>query len=902
MMQCPNCHFEPVPEGARECPNCHTPLPAGRSVQVDVQAQQNLGTLIGVQAGQLNGDVYGNNIVYVLSAAGRAAGSGSFFQKGSLPYKSLAAYTARDSLIFKGRERETAQLVGRISEQAVLTLYGPSGVGKTSLLAAGAIPRLTEAGAAVVHLRDYQRPLADSLRDGLAACAREAPIPLPAQGDLTEVVKAVREGLQGTLVLILDQAEALLDGHAGVGAELARALDAVDWQYLRIIFAVRESELPKLDGLRADLPDVLRNSLPLFALDTAQAREAILEPLGRLDSPFHYEIGFDQPLVDVLLTDLDDLSQDTPGRIFPPHLQIVCDRLYREARENNQREIDQALYVERLHGADEILAKFVEEQLGQFSPAQQPAARSVLARLADRPGGGWRAADELVQTGGAPDTGEKRVTVGILKGLVERGLVLERPVNSHHEYALTSEVLALEIRKRLGSEAAAGYDPEGELERLWSGWLASGDLPGEAQMLRLQLGLERCRHTGAQALLMLRSAARLNLDLAPWLAWLRSSPDGAALVRRLEGLEGGGAERSNLPTHLEKARRMLQFSELPGPPGGWPQKSFGQLAWAAVRSADPAVRQAAGLALLLPADGGGLNRIDEATFAADGHSAPRADLRGAMAEADAEMEAKNRRLPLWDRVRIHAWRTARRMRVDRQRLTWLCIGGGLGAGLGLGLLRGLTAALVHYTVGIHAFMNFGFGFLLGAALMFGMLLGEYLLPASGKAGAPTPRGRVVISILLGGVLFGLAAVVVALSSGALALAGKEMVITAGFEVGIALAVGLYPFPYLGERLDLAGRGWPLRIVAVGLLFAAAHWGFIWLGRFDLSAVIIWPGSLYRAELARYALLPVWQQLQGLPGWFNGVAMLDAFLTGAVLCAGELIALRLAGSRLRRGRA
>ncbi|HMN59407.1 MAG TPA: hypothetical protein PJ988_03545, partial [Anaerolinea sp.] len=78
--------------------------------------------------------------------------------------------------------------------------------------------------------------------------------------------------------------------------------------------------------------------------------------------------------------------------------------------------------------------------------------------------------------------------------------------------------------------------------------------------------------------------------------------------------------------------------------------------------------------------------------------------------------------------------------------------------------------------------------------------------------------------------------------------------------------------------------------------------FIWLKHFDLSAVIIWPGAVYRAELARYGLLPGWQQLQALPGWFNGVAMLDAFLTGGVLCVGELIALRLAGSRLRRGRA
>jgi hypothetical protein len=64
-------------------------------------------------------------------------------------------------------------------------------------------------------------------------------------------------------------------------------------------------------------------------------------------------------------------------------------------------------------------------------------------------------------------------------------------------------------------------------------------------------------------------------------------------------------------------------------------------------------------------------------------------------------------------------------------------------------------------------------------------------------------------------------------------------------------------------------------------------------------VIIWPGSLYRAELLRLNPLPLWNSLQELPGWYNGVSTLDAFLTGAVLCGGILLSFRLAGKMIRR---
>jgi hypothetical protein len=93
----------------------------------------------------------------------------------------------------------------------------------------------------------------------------------------------------------------------------------------------------------------------------------------------------------------------------------------------------------------------------------------------------------------------------------------------------------------------------------------------------------------------------------------------------------------------------------------------------------------------------------------------------------------------------------------------------------------------------------------------------------------------------------------------------------------------------------------LRIVGAGALFSTLHSGFLWLGISDLSAVIIWPGALYRAELERYALLPFWQDLFALPGWYNGAALVDAFLTGAVLCTGILLSIRMTAGILRRWR-
>lgn len=895
-MQCPHCRFDPIPEGVRECPQCHRPFAADRAIHIDIQTQQNQGKIVAVQAEHLNGNIYDGNVIYVLNSNGRSAGSAAFFQRGSPPYKRLAPYAATDAPIFRGREEEIRRVLLRIAEQPVVSVYGAAGVGKSSLLAAGLVPGLAESGALAVLIQDFTMPVIDTVRDGLAKAADVLPLKIPEGDGLAGLVRAIRDDLQGTVVLLLDHVEAFFQSDrtkepfTALAGEIARAIDAVGHEYLRVIIAIDGDFALRLQSVDDHLPGLLRNSLELLPLAPHQARSAILEPLGDLSSPFHYEVGFNPALVDdLLIADLDELSYASPGRIAPLHLQIVCDRLYREARERNMREINQDLYLERLQGADGILASFLHEQLALLPEAHRKPAQKCLAWLARQDDPVWRVGD-------GNEGAECRVDV--LAELASCGLLAERVSGEIREFTLITPAIAPEIRAQLGGVRAGDYDPQTELGHIWSARIATGDLPGEGALLRLEGARKSCRYSAAQALLLLRGAAACHLPLAPWLGWLKDAPDAPGLVKRLEGMKVGEDWRSNYASHIDRAERLLRFGELPQPPGGWNGKPYGRLSWAAVRSTDPAVRQSAVVALSLLEEDSGLTRVEKALRDLPDRARRRIELHGTL--LDAGVEVSYRVSSPLQRAGARLWRAGQRLVRDRQRVVSLTLAGGLGAGLGLGLLRGLSAALAHLTIGLHASMNFGFGFLLGAALIFGMLFTEYLLLQPPESGKAMNRAK-FLAFLLGGASFGLAGGIVSLSTGSLSLAGKEMVLAANFEAGLCLAVSLLPFPFLGNRLDLQPQSWPWRILLAGALFSTLHSGFLWLGISDLSAVIIWPGALYRAELERYASLPVWRDLVALPGWYNGIALLDAFFTGAVLCTGILLSIRIAAGILRRWR-
>jgi hypothetical protein len=62
------------------------------------------------------------------------------------PYVGLVPYKEEDAAFFFGRDDERAVITGNLRASRLTILYGPSGVGKTSLLQAGVVHDLRARG------------------------------------------------------------------------------------------------------------------------------------------------------------------------------------------------------------------------------------------------------------------------------------------------------------------------------------------------------------------------------------------------------------------------------------------------------------------------------------------------------------------------------------------------------------------------------------------------------------------------------------------------------------------------------------------------------------------------------------------------------------------------------------
>ncbi len=270
------------------------------------------------------------------------------------PYKGLAPFedSELDALLFFGREREREVIVANLLASRLTVLYGPSGVGKSSILRAAVIREVREL-----------EPLADVVL--VDEWSGDALLPEPG----------------GEAFVVLDQFEEYFVYH-GERGPLQRALpELLRRPHVHVLISLREDALSRLDVFTARIPDVFGNHLRLDHLDEHAARDAIVGPLERYNDLVEdgAEVEIEPELVDAVL---DEVGADGPAprRIEAPYLQLVLERLWEEEQAARSHVLRLST-LRRLGGAPAIVRDHLERTLGALPPPDARLATGALKFL-----------------------------------------------------------------------------------------------------------------------------------------------------------------------------------------------------------------------------------------------------------------------------------------------------------------------------------------------------------------------------------------------------------------------------------------------------------------------------------------------------------------------------------------
>ena len=390
------------------------------------------------------------------------------------PWLGLLPFTEETQRFFFGRDAEIREVFLRVRDHTLTVLYGQSGLGKTSLIGAGLIPKLRADGFRPVLLRlrfeDNDLPALEQVRAALAAaCASETesaetllarwrnttlwecfhhpglraghlsavpPVLIFDQFEeiftlgATQRPHAEIEALAGELAdLVENRLPASVQGRLSDDLDLADELDFSP-SPLRLIITLREDFLSHLEVWKAAMPALMRNRMALRLLRGPQAWEAVVRP-GRLEGRNLVSDEVGAQIVRVI-------ARQPPGipleeiEAVPPLLSLLCDELNR-ARDG-ALEITAEL-VEKRHG--DILHEFYGRCFEGFPPAVRHFVEDRLVTVGGHRNQAARedAEAELARSG-VPSPGE------VLRTLVARRLLSAEERGGAQRIELTHDVLA----------------------------------------------------------------------------------------------------------------------------------------------------------------------------------------------------------------------------------------------------------------------------------------------------------------------------------------------------------------------------------------------------------------------------------------------------------------------------
>lgn len=231
------------------------------------------------------------------------------------PWMGLGAYdehSVEQGYLFCGRDRSASELARLIESCLCVTLYGRTGIGKSSLLNAGVFPLLRKAGFVPVSVRlgrsEKDAPatfaerivqaVAKTFADGKIDCSIPAADVLSTESEdyLWQYFATNRfydaDGAEVSPVIVLDQFEENFTAEKDKNTLLLRQIASLigdnkifpegynDATNFRIVLSIREDDLYRLEDAidTNSLSDLKAGRYRLVQLTDAEAREVVEKP------------------------------------------------------------------------------------------------------------------------------------------------------------------------------------------------------------------------------------------------------------------------------------------------------------------------------------------------------------------------------------------------------------------------------------------------------------------------------------------------------------------------------------------------------------------------------------------------------------------------------------------------
>ncbi len=335
-------------------------------------------------------------------------------------YPGTKPFSTEQRDLFFGRDDDIRELISRISLEQMYVLYSKSGLGKSSLINAGIIPRILENGSLTpisvrfgAYAKDNTESPSVKTKKAIEWNGTE-PQPtlldklIPNQDSLWYHVKSQQINAPGSnrFLFIFDQFEELFTYDPveilSFKEELSELLNeripqsfrnVLDAQFeegrtilteeelsalhqpmeVKVLIAIRSDRMSSLNTFKDFFPKILRHCYELGELNVHQARQAILIPAlkkepGFITQPFEYENEGLQKM-------LNFLTNDGKQKIDSFQLQILCHSIEQKIVTQPTRTVTANFIGE----VESIYKNYYENQINQIEdPADRLAARRLI--------------------------------------------------------------------------------------------------------------------------------------------------------------------------------------------------------------------------------------------------------------------------------------------------------------------------------------------------------------------------------------------------------------------------------------------------------------------------------------------------------------------------------------------